>query len=123
MTRRLRDRYPKFDTLNRIERIEVVRSTPAGRPIRFELVDDEDRSIELEAENFRLAVDSTGRVIRSNHFEVVAKSDEIILTDGRGFGHGVGLCQYGAHGLAKAGWDAERMLRHYYPSSHLTRAY
>jgi stage II sporulation protein D len=33
---------------------------------------------------------------------------------GRGFGHGVGMSQYGARGAALAGWDAQRILAHYY---------
>lgn len=33
---------------------------------------------------------------------------------GRGFGHGVGLSQYGAYGFAKHGWKYKRILRHYY---------
>jgi stage II sporulation protein D len=38
---------------------------------------------------------------------------------GRGRGHGVGLCQTGARGLAEAGWSAERILAHYYPGAVL----
>ncbi|WP_217915548.1 SpoIID/LytB domain-containing protein [Miltoncostaea marina] len=40
---------------------------------------------------------------------------EVTFTfQGRGFGHGVGMSQYGARGAALAGWDAERILAHYY---------
>jgi len=38
----------------------------------------------------------------------------VFLLSGRGFGHGVGMPQYGAYGAALAGWDAPRILRHYY---------
>lgn len=34
--------------------------------------------------------------------------------EGRGWGHGVGLSQYGARGAALAGWDEQRILSHYY---------
>lgn len=37
-----------------------------------------------------------------------------ILFSTRGFGHGVGLCQYGADGLAKAGYTAQQILAYYY---------
>ncbi len=33
---------------------------------------------------------------------------------GSGWGHGIGLSQYGAYGLAKKGWDAPKILKHYY---------
>ncbi|MBL8213385.1 MAG: hypothetical protein JNK87_21890 [Bryobacterales bacterium] len=36
---------------------------------------------------------------------------------GQGEGHGVGLCQRGATGLARQGWDALSILRHYYPGT------
>jgi stage II sporulation protein D len=38
---------------------------------------------------------------------------------GRGRGHGVGLCQEGARGLAEQGWDAQRILAHYYPGARV----
>jgi stage II sporulation protein D len=38
-----------------------------------------------------------------------------LLIEGRGRGHGVGMCQEGAHELALRGWDSARILRHYYP--------
>jgi stage II sporulation protein D len=40
---------------------------------------------------------------------------------GGGFGHGIGLCQYGAKGMADAGYDYGTILRHYYSGIGLTR--
>ena len=42
---------------------------------------------------------------------------------GRGWGHGVGMCQVGAYGLAKQGWSAEQILKAYYSNIQLTRIY
>jgi len=42
---------------------------------------------------------------------------------GRGWGHGVGMCQYGAYGLAKMGVKYDAILKHYYTGIDLTRAY
>ena len=42
---------------------------------------------------------------------------------GRGWGHGVGLCQVGAYGLAKQGWTSEQILKAYYTGIELTRIY
>ncbi|HJP91071.1 MAG TPA: SpoIID/LytB domain-containing protein [Pyrinomonadaceae bacterium] len=42
---------------------------------------------------------------------------------GRGWGHGVGMCQVGAYGLAKQGWSAEQILKAYYTGIELTRIY
>jgi stage II sporulation protein D len=38
-----------------------------------------------------------------------------------GYGHGVGMCQYGADGMAKAGWGYQRILEHYYQGVRLVR--
>lgn len=42
---------------------------------------------------------------------------------GRGWGHGVGMCQYGAYGLAKMGVKYDAIIRHYYTDVVLTQAY
>ncbi|MCA1630096.1 MAG: SpoIID/LytB domain-containing protein, partial [Acidobacteria bacterium] len=42
---------------------------------------------------------------------------------GRGWGHGVGMCQYGAYGLARAGLSYDRILKHYYTGVELTKMY
>jgi len=42
---------------------------------------------------------------------------------GRGWGHGVGMCQYGAFGLAKMGVKYDEIIRHYYSGVDLTKAY
>ena len=42
---------------------------------------------------------------------------------GRGWGHGVGMCQYGAYGLAKMGVKYDEILKHYYTGIALSQAY
>jgi stage II sporulation protein D len=42
---------------------------------------------------------------------------------GRGWGHGVGMCQVGAYGLAKQGFTYDRILKAYYTGIELTRMY
>lgn len=42
---------------------------------------------------------------------------------GRGWGHGVGMCQVGAYGLAKQGWTSEQILKAYYSGIEITRMY
>lgn len=123
VTQRLRDKYAIFRGMNRIEEVEVIDSTPQGRPIMLMLIDANGKQQPLEAENFRLSVDPTGRKVKSTFFVPVMEKDAIILTQGRGFGHGIGMCQYGADYLATNGWAAGDILRFYYPGMKLTRAY
>ncbi|MBS1794317.1 MAG: SpoIID/LytB domain-containing protein [Acidobacteria bacterium] len=42
---------------------------------------------------------------------------------GRGWGHGVGMCQYGAFGMGKMGYKYDQILKHYYTGIELTKAY
>ncbi len=42
---------------------------------------------------------------------------------GRGWGHGVGMCQYGAFGLAKMGVKFDEIIKHYYTGVDVTKAY
>lgn len=43
--------------------------------------------------------------------------------NGRGWGHGVGMCQVGAYGLAKQGWTYDQILKAYYTGIELTKMY
>ncbi len=60
-------------------------------------------------------------VVRSLRFEVRATPEGLVLT-GRGYGHGVGLCQYGANGMAKAGAGFQEILTHYYTGAEVAPA-
>lgn len=50
-----------------------------------------------------------------------AEAASQLVLDGRGYGHGVGMSQYGALGYARHGWTADRILRHYYGGTKLDR--
>lgn len=123
ITQQLRQRYEKFNEIDPIGRIDVAESTQAGRLVQLVLYDATERGIQLEAENFRLAVDPTGRTLRSTLVTLIDDGRSITFANGRGFGHGIGMCQYGADTLARNEWTAERILSYYYPTSRLTRAY
>lgn len=58
--------------------------------------------------------------LKSSAFDVICDGDDFIL-EGRGWGHGVGLCQIGAAVMAHEGYDYKRILEHYYPGATLTR--
>lgn len=63
------------------------------------------------------------RILSENHlkssaFEVRMEGDEVTL-EGRGWGHGVGLCQIGAAVMASKGYTYREILQHYYPNTEL----
>lgn len=51
--------------------------------------------------------------LRSTDFDFVLNENDITITT-RGYGHGVGMSQYGANFYAKAGWNYQDILKHYY---------
>jgi len=51
--------------------------------------------------------------LRSNNFTVELQGDKMIFNT-IGYGHGVGLCQYGANGMAKEGYDYRKIITTYY---------
>ncbi len=73
-------------------------------------------SVRIPANAFRLAVG--GSRLKSVRFTVTSSEGGFTFT-GQGYGHGVGLCQWGAFGQAKAGHGWLEILRHYYPGAAL----
>ncbi|MFN0062850.1 MAG: SpoIID/LytB domain-containing protein [Myxococcaceae bacterium] len=48
---------------------------------------------------------------------------EGVRIEGRGWGHGAGMCQWGARALAEQRWDYHRILGYYYPGTEMQRLY
>jgi stage II sporulation protein D len=69
----------------------------------------------------------TGGILRSTAFTLVADGDGKLVThlsvDGMGSGHGVGFCQWGAVGRARAGQEFPEILAAYFPGTRLERRY
>ena len=61
--------------------------------------------------------------LRSSNFEVTREADGRFILRGRGWGHGVGLCQIGAAVMGAKGYSAREILQHYFPKSILTKIY
>ncbi len=60
--------------------------------------------------------------LKSTWFDVYLDGDEVVL-NGRGFGHGVGLCQEGAMKMAKYGYTYDKIMRFYFSGVHLIDYY
>jgi stage II sporulation protein D len=66
--------------------------------------------------------------LREQLFVIDRKYDEAgrvtsFIFTGRGWGHGVGMCQVGAYGMARAGLGYEQILKNYYTGIDLTKMY
>jgi stage II sporulation protein D len=93
--------------------LTVARRGESGRAVTLRL-----DSTEISAEEFRLAVgESMGwNRIPSTWFEVAHQGDRFLF-HGRGWGHGVGLCQTGAAVMAAQGRSAQQILAQYFPGA------
>lgn len=125
--RALAARYGAVAALGSLSAIRVRTTTPHGRAVWVDAVGPAGRSVRLRAEDIRLALLYHGvpaaRKLYSMNCRIVDRGESIEFADGRGFGHGVGLCQWGAQGKAAKGWTAEQILRFYYPGATLYRVH
>jgi stage II sporulation protein D len=56
--------------------------------------------------------------LRSTFFSIRLENEEVIIS-GKGYGHGVGLCQEGAMKMARLGYDFRQIARFYFPGAHI----
>jgi stage II sporulation protein D len=98
--------------------IEVVERDAAQRIRRIRLRGA--REVVVRGEDVRTALTRAfgPRSVKSTRFEIRRRGDTFTL-EGRGFGHGVGLCQTGAYAHARAGAQLRDILTRYYPGTRL----
>jgi stage II sporulation protein D len=111
----------------RIKSIKVTKRNSAGRAEVVEVKTD-DGKFEIRADKMRWALRRPdGGPLRSTFFDL--KLDKRrgearrLVAEGRGWGHGVGMCQWGAIGMADRGHGYKDILKHYYKSIEVERLY
>ena len=75
----------------------------------------------VNAARLRISLGSTK--MRSTLLTELSVEGDIIHMSGLGYGHGVGLSQWGAHALAQRGWSAEEIALHYYKGLHVVKVW
>lgn len=100
--------------------LQVTSRSAAGRALSVAVVDAlSGRSFFVTGERLREALGFSE--LRSTLFEIKrSESAPAVEFAGRGFGHGSGLCQWGARQMALAGKDHREILNHYYPRLQIT---
>ena len=115
---RLRERWREIPE---VRQLSVTARTPTGRVKSLEIATDRSR-FTLTGNDIRFVLRSVGgEMLNSTYFSVEAAAgagDVGTLTlRGQGYGHGIGMCQWGAIGRARAGHDARTILAAYYPGT------
>ena len=59
-------------------------------------------------------------IFRSTNFTITVEADKVIFS-GKGWGHGVGLCQWGAKGWAEKGRTAEEIIKAFFPGVEIQK--
>lgn len=125
--RRLARYHPSVAALGSLKTIRVTQKLAHGRPVWVDIVGNGGKTARLRAEKIRLALifskSPAGKKLYSMNCRIVDVGNAIEFRDGRGFGHGVGMCQYGLQGKATAGWKAPQIIRFYYPGADIISIY
>jgi stage II sporulation protein D len=122
----VRNNFPHLQSLGLIVGVRIgKRNAATQRPTEFQLTDVNGRTAPIRAEEFRLALmnDPAGRAPKpySSFFEIRAEGDTFVMYNGRGYGHGIGMSQWGAQALAKQGRTHPQILAFFYPGAELAQ--
>ncbi len=117
LRRYLKRRQHPLADFKAIESMEVTQRSPSGRILKLEVQTDQG-IVELHKTEVRSAFGPPRSTLF--YLEPIYGADRTLKAYafvGGGFGHGVGLSQYGSYNLAKLGWSAEQILAFYYPGT------
>jgi stage II sporulation protein D (peptidoglycan lytic transglycosylase) len=104
-------------TLGNVSAINAKTISANGRILEIQVLSD-CGAFEMSGGRFRHCLDPMR--IKSTKFQIIEKNKGVILR-GKGYGHGVGMSQWGANQMAKEGFHYIKILAHYYPGTVVTR--
>lgn len=103
--------------IGHITSVSILSKNKSGRNEKIEFKDDAGISFVLSGKDFRQIFGPNE--IRSTKFDARIKGANLSL-NGMGWGHGVGMCQWGAFGMSQHGKKCEHILKYYYPGTEIT---
>ena len=106
---------PSARTSGPVDGLEVDSRTESGRVARI-VARDRSRRVVLGGDQLRALVESLG--LRSRLFDIRSTPQGFAFV-GSGYGHGVGMSQWGARELARRGASYQRILARFYPGARL----
>jgi len=112
-------------SIGRILEIRVLSRTEEDRVDELEIAATGGRYV-IRKNDIRFVLRSSeGRILGSTDFRVLHGRVDAngVLVEGRGYGHGIGMCQWGAIGRARAGQDYRQILAAYYTGARLEKLY
>ncbi|MFO0082338.1 MAG: SpoIID/LytB domain-containing protein [Phycisphaerales bacterium] len=118
-------------TITSLRSARVAATNDTGRPTRYLLTATTGENFSIAAEELRRAlnqdVPGVANVTRENRVNSgdmdITFVGDVATIRGRGFGHGVGMCQWSAKEMAERGADFRTILTRFYPGARVDRAY
>ncbi len=104
-------------SVSTLDSMEIAEKGPSGRVIKFMV----NKTLPINGPDFRVALGST--LIKSMLLDKVELAGNQVIFTGRGFGHGVGLSQWGAYSMAKSGQTSDDMIAHYFKGVTIEQRY
>lgn len=98
----------------KVTSVEIAQKGPSGRVTLFRVND-----IEVPGPQLRLALGST--VMRATFINSLKIEGNKLVMSGTGYGHGVGMCQWGAKGLAEKGSSAAEIAKYFYRNLEIVK--
>lgn len=114
-------------SVERLYNLAVLNRGPSGRASKIK-IGFETKEFLLTGEQFRRVVRNEGHILKSSLFRLGLKRNEDLTIDsvvvsGAGFGHGLGMCQWGARNMAKDNFSFEQILKAYYRGATIKKMY
>jgi stage II sporulation protein D len=109
-------RFPGFD----FSSFEVLSRGESGRVGKIRISDEQGKTVEVDGLAVRWTLDVPDTLFTAKRLAPRNQAAGWLFT-GRGFGHGVGMCQVGAYGMAQRGHSYREILTHYYTGVELGR--
>jgi len=102
----------------KIKRVTVKNKTRSGRVKNF-MVYSKTGKTKIKSGKFRTMLG--GRNIKSTKIKKIANKRKSVVFSGSGWGHGVGMSQWGAKELAEKGWNYKKIIRLYFPGTKISK--
>jgi len=109
--------------------LDVISRFDSGRVNELEITlndsDNKEKTILIRGNQIRSIIRSSESksILNSTLFNISITDQKNILINGKGYGHGVGLCQWGSIGQSKKGIDYQEILNHYFPGTYIQSKY
>ena len=109
-----REQFCNLLNMNNCTRIyiNILNETSTGRV----------KTVEINSKKFAGSEVAAKLGVKSNFFNIYIQNNQVIV-ETKGFGHGVGMSQYGAQGMAINGYTYKEILEHYYQGTTIKKLY